>query len=231
MINSHLTVLESSAIKYASATVFQIPQLDAAGRIEAWQSITYQQFRRDVELFAQYWKRVLREGGAPVRSVIGMWYVILSCSIFIHVELIVPRLGGMTYVDVLHIYGISRAGYIPQLFSIRLPNPTVIYELLRKANASALIYDPSFESVLLNCPVPAHRTLESSRTIDIPESLPSIWDIREEDTGFIFHTSGSTSGSPKLVPMSYRWLNSVVVKSHHISMPHDMERQDVTVYM
>ncbi len=141
------------------------------------------------------------------------------------------RLGGLTYVDILHIYGISRAGYIPQLFSIRLPNPTVIYELLRKAGASALIYDSSFEPVLIDCPVPTHRALTSSRVVDAPESLPGIWDFREEDIAFIFHTSGSTSGSPKLVPMSYRWLNSVVVKSHHISLPHDSKRQDVTVYM
>jgi acyl-CoA synthetase (AMP-forming)/AMP-acid ligase II len=141
------------------------------------------------------------------------------------------RLSGFTYLDVLHIYGISRAGYIPQLFSIRLPNPVVVYELLRKANAAALIHDSSFKSVLGDCHLPRYCVLDSTFVEDVPETLPSIWDFREEDLAFIFHTSGSTSGSPKLVPLSYRWLNSAVVKSCHISMPENSSRQDVSVWM
>jgi len=144
---------------------------------------------------------------------------------------LISRLSGFTYPDVLHIYGISRAGYIPQLFSLRLPNPIVIYELLRKANAQAIIYDPSFESILNDCPVPSYRAFQSERIELVQESLPSVWDIHEDDIAFYFHTSGSTSGSPKLVPMSYRWLDSVVVKSRHISMPQNPDRQDVTVCM
>ena len=141
------------------------------------------------------------------------------------------RVSGFTYSDVLHIYGISRAGYIPQLFSLRLPNPDVVFELLEKANAQAMVYDPSFESVLKNCPVPTHLAFQSETVEDIEESLPSIWDAQGDDIAFYFHTSGSTSGSPKLVPMSFRWLSSVVVKSHHISMPQNPDRQDVSVCM
>jgi hypothetical protein len=64
----------------------------------------------------------------------------------------------MTYTDILHIYDLSRAGYILFKFSLRLPtgNPTVIFELLRKANAKALIFDPSFGSLLESSPVPTH---------------------------------------------------------------------------
>lgn len=141
------------------------------------------------------------------------------------------RLSGFTYLDVLHIYGISRAGFVPQLFSIRLPNPVVVYELLRKANAAALIYDSVFEPVLGDCPVSRYPVLKSTLVENIPESLPSIWGFQEADIAFIFHTSGSTSGTPKLVPLTYRWLNSAVVKSHHISMPQNPSRQDVTVWM
>lgn len=141
------------------------------------------------------------------------------------------RLGGLTYLDVLHIYGISRAGYIPQLFSIRLPNPEVIYELLRKANGAALIYDSSFESILGDCHLPRHCALKSTLVEDVPETLPSIRDFQDLDIAFIFHTSGSTSGSPKLVPVNYRWLESTVVKSHHINIPNNPTRQDVTVWM
>ncbi|KAH9476811.1 hypothetical protein JR316_0010726 [Psilocybe cubensis] len=213
MLSSHLTVLESSSKQYSNKTLFRTPQINSSGSVEAWNSISYAEFHRDVELYARYWTRVFSEESIPKRSVIGMW------------------ISGFTYIDVLHIYGISRAGYIPQLFSLRLPNPSVIYELLHKASAKALIYDPSFESILIDCPVPAHRILSSERIESVEESLPSILNIHEDDIAFYFHTSGSTSGSPKLVPMSFRWLNSVAVKSHHISMPQNQERQDVTVAM
>jgi acyl-CoA synthetase (AMP-forming)/AMP-acid ligase II len=154
---------------------------------------------------------------------------ILLSSLVLNV--IFYRLSGFTYLDVLHIYGISRAGYVPQLFSIRLPNPMVIYELLRKANAAALIHDSSFESILDDCLIRRYCALKSTVVEDVPETLPSIWDFQEDEIAFIFHTSGSTSGSPKLVPTSYRWLNSAVVKSRHISRPENPKRQDVTVWM
>ncbi|KAF8182898.1 hypothetical protein BJ912DRAFT_977046 [Pholiota molesta] len=213
MVSTHLTVLESSSSKFASETLFRTPQVDSQGHVEVWRSISYQKFREDVELFARHWTRILKEQNIPKRSVVGCW------------------LSGFTYFDVLHIYGLSRAGYIPQLFSLRLPNPDVIYELLRKSNARAMIYDPSFESTLKDCPLPIHLAFQSERIESVEESLPSIWDSNENDIAFYFHTSGSTSGSPKLVPMSFGWLNSVVVKSHHISMPQNPDRQDVSSCM
>ena len=48
------------------------------------------------------------------------------------------RSNGMSYVDILYIYAIARAGYIPQLFSLRLPNPDVVYELLEKAKGLSI---------------------------------------------------------------------------------------------
>jgi long-subunit acyl-CoA synthetase (AMP-forming) len=143
-------------------------------------------------------------------------------------------LSGFTYTDVLHIYGISRAGYIPQLFSLKLSNPTIVHELLHQAGAQALIYDASFESIMKDSesPLPMYPALKSERLEpSTPVSLPDISESQEDDIAFIFHTSGSTSGSPKLVPMTYRWLSTVVTKSHHISKPRDPHRQDVTVCM
>lgn len=142
----------------------------------------------------------------------------------------------MTYIDVLHIYGLSRAGYIPQLFSIRLPNPDVVCELLVKANARALLVDPSFESLLKrsSSPVPIHSApLSMADIASHDSSLPSFPTLREDDIVFIFHTSGSTSGIPKLVPCSLSWLDSAVTKSHQISKPsgRNKRNQDVTVWM
>lgn len=137
----------------------------------------------------------------------------------------------MTYIDVLHIYGIFKAGYIPQLFSLRLPNPDVVNELLRKAGAKALVYDPSYESATSNFSVPVYKALFTE--------LPEVEDVAlcddfaptEEDIAMIFHTSGSTSGSPKLVRCTYKWLDAIVKKTYIFSVPKDEARQDVTVWM
>ena len=142
------------------------------------------------------------------------------------------RLSGLSYIDVLHIYGVAKAGYIPQLFSLRLPNPAVIFELLAKAEAQALIYDRAFEAVLSGAQVPTHAASEASVSNDEESELPVSPPVgRGEDIAMIFHTSGSTSGSPKLVPCSYKWLDTMIRKAFHVSKPKTTLRQDVSVCM
>ena len=142
------------------------------------------------------------------------------------------RLAGLTYADVVQIYSISRAGYIPQLFSIRLPNPVVVFELLHRAEAHALIVDPAFLSAVDGCPVPVHQsiTVVNSVLLQYP-SLPPLAPAGDDETAFIFHTSGSTSGSPKLVPCSYTWLDATVEKSCQANERQRTNGQDVTVWM
>ncbi|KAG6911882.1 hypothetical protein DXG01_000129 [Tephrocybe rancida] len=212
MVQSHLTVLESTASRCPLAVVFKTPRIDPTyGQVESWNSITYAQFLGDVERHARFWARTFANDGIPTRSVVGLW------------------IGGFTYTDVLHIYGISRAGYIPQLFSLRLPNPAVIYELLQRANAKALVHEATFASALSECPVPLHLAVPAETTYEEP--LPPIQAVNEDDIAVIFHTSGSTSGSPKLVRCSYRWLDSAVHKSYQTSKPRYSQAQDVTVWM
>ncbi|KAI0313551.1 acetyl-CoA synthetase-like protein [Amylostereum chailletii] len=214
-IRSHLTLLENSASLYAASPAFQLPRCDSqSGDVVDWEPISYAKFKQDIDLFARHWARVLREDGIPQRSIVGMW------------------LSGMTYVDALHIYGLSRAGYIPQLFSVRLPNPTVILELLQRAKGRALIYDPSFSSILADCSVPCYQSICVSAADPRDETLPPIHaGATLDDTAFLFHTSGSTSGSPKLVPCSYGWLESAIAKSYHCSKPKVDGKRDVTVWM
>ena len=143
-----------------------------------------------------------------------------------------PRLGGTTYLDVLHVYGMARAGYVPQLFSLRLPNPDVVYELLNRAKAVYLIFDESFETIVSDSPVPRHAALEVKPEDVEGETLQPLENARlgPDSCIMIFHTSGSTSGSPKLVPCSLRWVNSMVSKSAKIAVPRRPRRQDVTVW-
>jgi acyl-CoA synthetase (AMP-forming)/AMP-acid ligase II len=140
------------------------------------------------------------------------------------------RIGGFTYLDVLHVYGISRAGFVPQMFSLRLSNPEIIFELLKKANAQALIYDTSVQADLSTSPVPTRLAIDA-RTADVTTGdLPNMPTIRGSDTAIIFHTSGSTSGSPKLVPCNYSWLNFVIGKDDQTTIPLDSGKQMVGIW-
>ena len=126
----------------------------------------------------------------------------------------------------------SRAGYIPQLFSLRLPNPTVIFELLQKAGASALVREPSFDVDLFGCPIPTYSAVQVWERDAADVILPPLrTDYSASELVFIFHTSGSTSGSPKLVPCNRRWLNNIVTKSKQMARVRSTRGQDVTVAM
>ena len=139
----------------------------------------------------------------------------------------------MTYRDVLHIYGVARASYVPQLFSLRLPNPDVVYELLQRGNAVFLIYDESFEATVANCPVPCHvaQEVDADKVADEPLPIVSSAQLKPEDVIMIFHTSGSTSGSPKLVPANLRWVDSMVRKAEQVARPRNPQIQDASVWM
>jgi acyl-coenzyme A synthetase/AMP-(fatty) acid ligase len=139
----------------------------------------------------------------------------------------------MTYRDVLHIYGVARASYVPQLFSLRLPNPDIIYQLLHKTGAVFLIYDESFETIVMNSPIPRHTAREIRSDEVEGETLPPLAaeELRPDDIIMIFHTSGSTSGSPKLVPCTLRWVDSAVAKSHKVTRPIRPGQQDVTTWL
>ena len=138
----------------------------------------------------------------------------------------------MSYVDILYIYAIARAGYIPQLFSLRLPNPDVIYELLERAEGKAMVYEPELENILAGCPVPAYRAVDL-RSVDVDATAlpPMFVPASGSDIAMIFHTSGSTSGRPKLLPCDYKWLDAMVRKSASVSRPLRTIGQDVAVAM
>lgn len=138
----------------------------------------------------------------------------------------------MSYVDVVHIYSMVRAGYIPQLFSLRLPNPDVIFELLEKSNGQALIFESSFGSIQPRGRISAHAAVDA-RVHDVPSTaLPPIRETGNgDDILMIFHTSGSTSGRPKLVPCSYSWWDALLDKARLSTVPSNPARQDVTLWM
>ncbi|KAJ3756267.1 acetyl-CoA synthetase-like protein [Lentinula raphanica] len=228
-LKTHLSILRDSSERYANTAAFKIPSVESSSNgTLRWDTITYKQFHSDVELCARFWARQLNiVGNVPPKSVVGLW------------------IGGYTYSDVLQIYGISKAGYIPQLFSLRLPNPTVIYELLQKAGAKALVCDDGMLNIIgdrtKDSPVPIFTTQPFSEIARLSESLvDAVADsylISENDPvdpsecAFVFHTSGSTSGSPKLVPCNYRWLDAVARKASQLCVPIGPNGQDVSTWI
>lgn len=231
MHSSHLTILEQGSTLYPSAPAFMVPRSDpTTGQVHDWLSISYRQFKEDVEHTARYYRRMFRSAGIVDNSVVGLWRVL---TIHAYIAFLTPsyRLGGMTYQDVLHIYGVSRAGYIPQLFSIRLPSPDVILELLHKQDARALIYAPEFAHATRSFPLSTFVAIEKDGMEPCSEELPPLSPMNGDQTVFVFHTSGSTSGSPKLVPCSQRWLSTMVAKAKFICAPRDPQCRDVTTWM
>lgn len=73
-LQSHLSVLESSASQFSSSPVFRIPQVDeATSKVVEWLSVSYLQFRLDVERYARHWSSLLSSEGIPRNSVVGLW--------------------------------------------------------------------------------------------------------------------------------------------------------------
>ncbi|TFY61926.1 hypothetical protein EVJ58_g4190 [Rhodofomes roseus] len=215
-LRTHLTVLQWSAALYADSVVFKVPRsISGSGSVQyLWDNITYRQFLLDVERSARFWSSVLVKENLPQRTVVGLW------------------LSGLTYMDVLHIYGVARAGYIPQLFSLRLPSPEIIFELMHRAGAKALIYDISYASIVHGCEVTTFTAVDIFSAPDVQEPLAAIVAPENgNDIAMVFHTSGSTLGSPKLVPCTYGWLDTIVSKANTISTPCRPGQQDVLVCM
>ncbi|KAF5389415.1 hypothetical protein D9757_004334 [Collybiopsis confluens] len=228
-LNTHLSILQASSKRFANSAAFKIPSArSTASAVPTWDTITFKQFHDDVELCAKFWARelYLRSNVQP-KSIVGVW------------------IGGFAYSDIVHIYGLSKAGYVPQLFSLRLPNPTVIFELLHKAGAKALICDsgtigsitPSTTAgnlpILSACPFPDVQALAQTLVTEVPNSYLTTNEepVDPSEYVFVFHTSGSTSGSPKLVPCTYRWLDAIARKASQLCVPKDLNRQDVSTWI
>ncbi|KAI0659717.1 acetyl-CoA synthetase-like protein [Cubamyces menziesii] len=213
-LKTHLHALADAVAVYSSLPIFKLPVYDNEDNLRAWLPVSFREFQSHVEHFATVLAHRLQSRGIPPRSVVGLWS------------------NGMSYVDVLYIYGLARAGYIPQMFSLRLPNPDVIYELLERADAKALIYEPALADIVSNSPYPALSAIDL-REVSIEGAVlpPMPEPASPDDIAIIFHTSGSTSGQPKLLRCDFKWLDNMVSKSATVSRPLRKDGQDVTVAM
>ncbi|KAG6919674.1 hypothetical protein DXG01_002617 [Tephrocybe rancida] len=159
----------------------------------SWSSISYGECLGHLNNAAGYWKCHLEELGVYKTDVVGIWVT------------------GFKYVDLLQIYALIRAGYIPQIFHAGwVPvGASVVDETLRICSGKVLVYDVSFADHVRAISVPTLVIPDLESTPHVPASeIGDLPQAADEDVAMIFHTSGTTSGRPKPVPQTHRWLFS-----------------------
>ncbi|KAL0567475.1 hypothetical protein V5O48_014519 [Marasmius crinis-equi] len=223
-LRTPLTNLQRAAELWPTATAFKVPILDGTKapvdpHISGYIDITFQQFHADVESAAAHWQFML------IQTQVGPGKVVALC------------LRGYVYTDLVHIYGLMRAGYIPQMFTTLPGTVEAVASLLTSGGAKALVCAED------------HLGLKSidwiSRNMDLKVFPDASLDVirarastpgatanfqREcsgDDVAMIVHTSGSTSGLPKHVEWSHHFLDAIVAKAPAFCVPIEDGRQDV----
>jgi acyl-coenzyme A synthetase/AMP-(fatty) acid ligase len=121
------------------------------------------------------------------------------------------------------------------MFGLKLPNTRFVYELLAKYSGKAVVHDPAKTTLLresgtsLPCHIATDYTsITDANVASLP--LPDFPAASPEDFTFIYHSSGSVSGMPKVVPKTNRWLSTIQHKSAGAFCIGDFEGQDVYVW-
>ena len=120
------------------------------------------------------------------------------------------RYSGTKYQDLVYAIALSRASYIPQILVFMLTHPEIVFELMEKAGSKMILYEPSFEHRVVKCPYPTlpMKPIENYSSVENDSVLPKIEDLPSSSgICFIFLTSGSTSGRPKVVPLTQKFVS------------------------
>ncbi|KAJ7817693.1 acetyl-CoA synthetase-like protein [Mycena olivaceomarginata] len=170
--------------------LFKLPRLRGSEASREWTDITVAEFAAHVERVASHLMTELKAQDIPAGSVIG----VLS--------------DGYQYLHLVYTIALSRASYVPQMLTHMLTDPGIIFELLEKAGAKAVVYDPCLEFLTAFSAFPKICLTDIDNknwdTVLPPvEQLPS-----GSDVCFNYLTSGSTSGSPKIVPLTQEFVST-----------------------
>ncbi|KAJ7624677.1 hypothetical protein FB45DRAFT_980034 [Roridomyces roridus] len=183
---NHIALLQDRALTRGGTILFKIPK---SGFPQEWVDVTVAVFSSEVDQVACTLLADLQAKEIPSRSVIGM------------------LMDGRPYLDFVYTIALSRLGYVPLMIPPRSMDESIISELMRKAETKAIVYDASLVSSITNYALAATRITPINDIACDSSSLPSIQDLPSDtDVCFIYLTSGSTSGSPKLVPITQRFV-------------------------
>ncbi|KAJ6600810.1 putative amp-CoA ligase [Mycena sp. CBHHK59/15] len=193
--NHFLSLIQPVLQKRASKLVFK-PYL---GATEGWGNVTCQTFNEHISSSFRHWGNYLSGIGLAPHDVVGVW------------------LTGKKYTDLINILGLCSAGYVPQLFSVVFPNSDVIWDLLSASNAKALILDDTFSSNAERAPVPTSAALTIA---DLENSNGNaeyeIAAVSQDDIALVVHSSGTTSGTPKLIPTTHGWISTYILYRYSV---------------
>ncbi|KAF8058198.1 acetyl-CoA synthetase-like protein [Lyophyllum atratum] len=167
-----------------------------------WTTFSYETYLNDLNKAAGYWKHHLEELGVEKTDVVGIWIT------------------GSHYTDLVHLYAIIRAGFVPQVFNLGMllvaQGGSMINDLLSLRGGKALVYDEHFAGDIQNVAVPSCVIPKFESIPETPHwRLDDLPHAEDEDVAIIFHTSGTTSGRPKPVPQTHRWLRC----QSHVNWP------------
>ncbi|GJJ14663.1 hypothetical protein Clacol_008929 [Clathrus columnatus] len=189
-LSPFITALEEAATAYSEKVAFKLPILKNKNIIQGWRDITYKQTHDKMVEVAGYWLKTLQ---LPPRSVVGLW------------------LPGNSFSDMLHIFGIMKAGYIPHILLSDITNVDVVRTLFKDTNCGAILYTPSASGEGLSKHFVCHPIMDAEEisedsSVVIPFDSESV--LNDEDIVVIVHTSGSTSGRPKIVRLRRKWFEA-----------------------
>ena len=118
---------------------------------------------------------------------------------------------GSQYLHFVYAIALARASYVPQMITYLLTSPSIILELMEKGGSRMILYDSALESLTKDCPFPKMplSSLESLPTVNENTILPNVEDLPSgSDVCTLYLTSGSTSGCPKVVPLTQNFLST-----------------------
>ncbi|KAF7345703.1 Acetyl-CoA synthetase-like protein [Mycena venus] len=208
---THLDILNYRISTHGGRPFYKLLHRDANGSL-TWTDVTYSEFGRDIDAVSRHFKSTMGSAGVPNGAVVGMQRVLY----------------GLSYSDIVHMYALCKAGYIPDMITTSLTNAEVVLEMLRESNAKAFLHAPG-----LGLP----KTSEIPTFTPVPvsdfQNLQGEFDFspaptyNAEDLAFIQHTSGSTT-RPKTVLCTNKWFQSVYNSWTSVWNPVDEdEPQDV----
>jgi hypothetical protein len=91
-----------------------------------------------------------------------------------------------------------------------------VFDLLSRSGAKALVFDATFKEHITNSSVPtfppiALTDIETNLSSDdVSPMLGSLPPVTERSPAFIIHSSGTTSGMPKLIPSNHLWVKNFI---------------------
>ncbi|KAI0764537.1 acetyl-CoA synthetase-like protein [Trametes elegans] len=202
--NHFLSLLLPALREHADKPLFR-PYL---GNLDEWGTVTYVDFERRLTVAQEHWRNKLAPLQLKPLDIIGFW------------------LTGRKITDIVNTLAVSSLGYIPQFFSGYFSGLAVIVELLVKTGGKAIALDPSYKSQIAqlnSLPVPSLITLEDweiQQTISEargplgPFQLDPNAAVRLDDYAALFHTSGTSGGTPKVIPNTHKMLRAVILYKH-----------------